>query len=131
MILYIDTTSLEYIIIVLKQRNKEIIRKKIKAPRRQGERLVPAIDTLLKSKNFELGDIRKITVANSGGSFTSLRIGVVVANALAYSLGCPVVALSKNGQIDDSALKKFGRQSLVKPFYDRLPDIGQSQKLVL
>jgi len=131
MTLHIDTTSLEYIIIALKQRNKEIIRRKIRAPRRQGERLIPAIATLFKSQNIQLSDIKKITVANSGGGFTSLRIGVVVANALSYSLGCPVIAVSKNGQIDNSALKKFGQQSLVVPFYDRLPDIGHSQKSVL
>jgi tRNA A37 threonylcarbamoyladenosine modification protein TsaB len=33
-------------------------------------------------------------VADEGGSFTSLRIGVITANALAYALKIPVIGES-------------------------------------
>jgi tRNA A37 threonylcarbamoyltransferase TsaD len=103
---------------------KIIIQKKIKAPRQQAEKLVPAIAVLLKSQRLKLNDLKKIVVANRGGSFTALRIGVITANALAYALKIPVVAEGEPSK----AVKKFGTYSIVEPLYDREPTIGISKK---
>jgi tRNA A37 threonylcarbamoyladenosine modification protein TsaB len=42
--------------------------------------------------SISLEDIQGITVFRGPGSFTGLRIGMSVANALAYSLNIPIVA---------------------------------------
>jgi len=122
--LYINTTSHEEIIIALRSGARVIIEKKIIAPRRQAEKLVPAIDNLLKAQKVKLAELKKIVVANYGGSFTALRIGVITANALAYALRIPVEAETST-KIKN---KKFGRYSLVEPEYDREPIIGISKK---
>lgn len=124
MTLYINTVSSEEIIIALYDKAKLIVEKKISAPRRQSEKLLPAIDKLLKSKKIKLTDLKKINVENYGGSFTSLRIGVITANALAYALKIPVEASSKINKKN----KKFGVYSIVEPIYDREPNIGISKK---
>lgn len=129
MTLYINTASHEEIIIALRAGTKTIVQKKIKAPRQQAEKLVPAIEALLKSQKKKLADLKKIVVANRGGSFTSLRIGVITANALAYALNIPVEAERLAGQSGRSPLKKFGRHRIVEPVYDRAPAIGISRKL--
>jgi len=127
MILYINTVSGEEIIIALYNNEKLIAEKKINAPRQQSEKLLPAIEKLLQTKKIKLSDLKKIRVENYGGSFTSLRIGVITANALAYALKIPVEANSKINKKN----KKFGIYSLVEPVYDREPNIGISKKTLV
>jgi len=124
MTLYINTVSRDEIIIALRDNDslsasKSAVRK-IKVNRNQAEKLLPAIEAYLKSKKVKLSDLKKIIVASRGGSFTSLRVGVITANALAYALKIPVEAEEKTGKKN----KKFGRYSLVEPDYDREPNIG-------
>lgn len=122
--LYINTTSQTEIVIALFKSGKKMVTKKIKAPRKQAEKLLGGIEKLLKSRKVNLGQLEKIIVANYGGSFTALRIGVITANALAYALKIPVTSdpASKKG------VKKFSNYSLVEPIYDREPNIGISKK---
>lgn len=122
MILYINTTLSDEIIIALKIGEKIIASRKIKAPRQQAEKLVPGIDRLLKSRKMKLSQLKKIVVANQGGSFTSLRIGVVTANALAYALKIPVFPEPKIAKKN----KKFGVYSIVEPIYASEPNIGKA-----
>jgi len=123
MTLYINTTNRDEIIISLKDGDKILATKSINAPRTQAEKLLPAIDRLLKSKKIKLSDLEKIIVANYGGSFTSLRIGVITANALAYALKIPVISENKIKKN-----KEFSGYSIVEPIYDREPNIGISKK---
>jgi tRNA threonylcarbamoyl adenosine modification protein YeaZ len=124
MILYINTALPDEMIIALREGPKVLTQKKIKAPRLQGEKLLPAIEALLRLQKIKLSSLKKIVVANYGGSFTSLRIGVITANALAYALKIPVVAERPT----PGDRKKFASYSLVQPIYDRAPDIGKSKK---
>lgn len=127
MILYINTVSSDEIIIAL-YNNKELIsEKRIKAPRQQSEKLIPAIDKLLKLKKIDLADLDKIIVENYGANFTALRIGVITANALAYALKIPVESKSKIKNKN----KKFAAYSIVEPVYDREPNIGISKKTLV
>lgn len=52
--------------------------------------LLPMIDRLLKKTKVDYKDLMGIKVSTGPGSFTGLRVGVSVANALGYSLGIPV-----------------------------------------
>jgi tRNA threonylcarbamoyladenosine biosynthesis protein TsaB len=124
MTLYINTVSHDEIIIALREGTRTIVQRKFSAPRQQAEKLVPAIAALLKSRKIKLSELQKIIVANRGGSFTALRIGVITANALAYALNIPVVAEPPTSEPN----KKFGTHSLVEPLYDREPNIGVSTK---
>ncbi|MDP2708742.1 MAG: hypothetical protein Q8O93_01655 [bacterium] len=110
MILYIDTTKNDLIEIGLKKGGEFVARKKIKAERRQAEKLLPAVEKMLKAAKLKLSGIKKIEVENRGGSFTSLRVGVVTANALGYALGIGV-----NGK------------RIVEPEYDREPEITEKK----
>lgn len=130
MILFINTASYDEIIIsLLSASGQKIKAKKFKAPRQQAEKLLPAVAKLLLSINKELKDLTKIQVVVTGGSFTSLRIGVVTANALAYALSIPVEAVSTEGEIlKNQAAKKFANHIIVTPQYDREPNIGIKKK---
>ncbi len=116
MILYINTTPKEYMEIGLKEDDKILVMEKIPVERTQAEKLLPAVENILKKQKLKLKDLKKIEVENRGGSFTSLRIGVVTANALGYSLGIPVSGT-------DGFNKKVDGLSVVKPKYSGEPDI--------
>lgn len=75
--LYENEEQVKYEVWIAHRQLAETIHQKIKA-------LLHAVD-----KNLE--DIEGIVVFKGPGSFTGLRIGMSVANALAYSLKIPVV----------------------------------------
>ena len=130
MILFIDTASYDEIVITLfHDDGKKLKTKKFKAPRQQAEKLLPAVAKLLSALNCSLSDLKKIQVVVAGGSFTSLRIGVVTANALAYALNIPVEAVSVNGEVlKNQQDKKFESYNIVSPQYDKEPNIGVKKK---
>jgi tRNA threonylcarbamoyladenosine biosynthesis protein TsaB len=90
------------------------------AHRQLAETIHLKIDELLKSKNRDLHDLRGVIAYQGPGSFTGLRIGLSVANALASSLKIPIVAAKDeawikqgidrliNGQNDKLALPEYG-----------------------
>lgn len=125
MILYINTTLNDQVKISLQEGGKIVASKIFKARYRQAEKLLLEIDKLLKSKKISLDKIGKIKVANSGGSFTSLRIGVVTANALAYALGIPVEA--EEGKVKTVKVGRGRKINIALPHYDREPNITRKR----
>lgn len=120
MILHINTTEAGNIKLAFREGREVLAEKKVRAIRQEAEKLLLAIKALLKVKKINLKQINKIEVENRGGSFTSLRIGVVTANALAYALGIPVKG---QGGTDIRHLRAVGRFNVVEPVYDREPEI--------
>jgi tRNA threonylcarbamoyladenosine biosynthesis protein TsaB len=57
------------------------------------ERLLVAVDHLLRDCGWELGDLEGVAVAIGPGSFTGLRIGVSAVKGLALALEIPVAAV--------------------------------------
>lgn len=64
------------------------------AHRQLAETIHQKIEEILHASDKQIQDLGGIVVYEGPGSFTGLRIGISVANALAYSLGIPVVAAS-------------------------------------
>lgn len=77
------------------------------------------IDDLLKKHKKDWTDIGGIVVYKGPGSFTGLRIGVSLANALADSLGVAVVGTTDQDWIVDGIklLPKHNPADLVTPYY--------------
>jgi len=90
------------------------------AHRRLAETINKKIEEILNLLSISLKDVQGVVVYEGPGSFTGLRIGFSVANALAYGLKIPIVAAGgsewinkgiKNllaGQSDKIALPKYG-----------------------
>jgi tRNA threonylcarbamoyladenosine biosynthesis protein TsaB len=58
-----------------------------------GERLLAAVDGLLRAAGWTLADVEGLAVAIGPGSFTGLRIGVSTLKALAFATGRPLVGV--------------------------------------
>ncbi len=70
--------------------NKELAYEKWPAHRQLAETIHQKIEALLKSQHKDWPDIQGIVCYKGPGSFTGLRIGLTVANALAAGLGVPI-----------------------------------------
>lgn len=56
----------------------------------KSQQVLKLINQILKKHKKTLNDITEIKVETGPGSFTGLRVGVAVANALSWALGIPV-----------------------------------------
>lgn len=97
------------------------------AHRQLAETIHQKIHHLLTTQGRTLSDIGGIVCFKGPGSFTGLRIGLSVGNALAYSLAVPIVAAEEEwvkqgidrllaGKSDVIALPEYG-----SPVYTTLP----------
>jgi tRNA threonylcarbamoyladenosine biosynthesis protein TsaB len=66
----------------------------VRAGRRHGETLAPAIQSLLSLSGLALSDVDLIAVDHGPGLFTGLRVGVATAKAFGAALGVPVAPCS-------------------------------------
>ena len=83
--LYIDTSNSKKVVVVIDEKRFERESKK-----GSSQTLLSLIDEVLNSEGKRLEDISKIEVETGPGSFTGLRVGVSVANALGWTLKVPV-----------------------------------------
>ncbi len=117
MVLTIDTTLDNDIEVTLMSDNFRLV-KRVKASRQQAEKLLPLIEKIMSTAKINWSQIEEVRVQDQGGSFTSLRIGILTANALAFALGVPVTAFSPAKPF------KFPGGQAVKPLYRGEPNIG-------
>ncbi|MBI5682370.1 MAG: tRNA (adenosine(37)-N6)-threonylcarbamoyltransferase complex dimerization subunit type 1 TsaB [Deltaproteobacteria bacterium] len=64
------------------------------AEKTHAEKLLPSIDSILKSSGIRLNDIDCFAVTIGPGSFTGLRIGISTVKGFAWCLKKPVVGVS-------------------------------------
>lgn len=66
----------------------------LQLPSTHSERLLPAVQQLLKEAGLRLSDLEAFGVVLGPGSFTGLRVGVATVKGLALATGKPVVGVS-------------------------------------
>lgn len=89
MILYINTKDQKVTSVSLKK-NGKVIKSLSKKNEYGSQVLLPLIEKILKAEKLDYKDLEEIEVETGPGSFTGLRVGVSVANALGFALGIPV-----------------------------------------
>lgn len=90
MVLTIDTTNTEEILVCLEDPRSNKTDKIVSRQERGSQVLLPMIVKILKKNKANFNDVTQIKVNPGPGSFTGTRVGVAVANALGYALGIPV-----------------------------------------
>ncbi|HSX40961.1 MAG TPA: tRNA (adenosine(37)-N6)-threonylcarbamoyltransferase complex dimerization subunit type 1 TsaB [Candidatus Saccharimonadales bacterium] len=88
-VLFIDTSNNEVINVGLEIDGKmDLVKQKI--TKQKAQVVLPLIDKLLKKHGLEIREIGEIRVVEGPGSYTGLRVGISIANALSYALKIPV-----------------------------------------
>lgn len=100
------------------------------AHRQLAETLHRTIADMLASQNLELTDLTGLIVYKGPGSFTGLRIGLSVANALAASYQLPVVATTGEQWITEGIRLHEAEDTmkLALPEYGSAPHITAPKK---
>lgn len=98
--LFIDTTSNKEITVRLFiDEHKYLLKETLTFHKAQV--VLPMVEKLLKEHQLTLQDLDAIDVHKGPGSFTGVRVGVSVANALGFALSIPV----------------NGKKEIVEPLY--------------
>lgn len=70
--------------------------------------LLPLVEQILKSSNLSYNDLTHIACTRGPGGFTSVRLGVATANALAYALRIPIVGIPLTDQLSAFSCQELG-----------------------
>ncbi|HSX17834.1 MAG TPA: tRNA (adenosine(37)-N6)-threonylcarbamoyltransferase complex dimerization subunit type 1 TsaB [Candidatus Saccharimonadales bacterium] len=110
--------------------HKKLSEVKWQAHRQLAETIHIQIQKMLDGSSILMNDVRGMACFRGPGSFTGLRIGLSVANALAYSLEIPVVTRRTDNwlklAIDDLLAGK--NEQIAIPFYGRPANTTQPRK---
>ena len=100
------------------------------AHRQLAETLHTKIESLLKTQHKSWQDLEGIVCFQGPGSFTGLRIGLTVGNALAYSSSVPIVAAQGPEWLEAGTgrLLKGENDAQVQPFYGAEAHITSQKK---
>lgn len=95
------------------------------AHRQLAETIHAKIRDLLASQKKQLVDLQAVAVFRGPGSFTGLRIGISVANALADSLDIPIAGSGGDDWVARAAgeLQAGKNDRIVQPEYGAAPRI--------
>jgi tRNA threonylcarbamoyladenosine biosynthesis protein TsaB len=88
--------------------------------RQLSNQLLRKIEELLRKHGAAFEDLTSIVVFEGPGSFTSLRIGLTVANTIAYALQIPIVGASS----DDWFKQGLAKLELAKAGFYVMPQYG-------
>ncbi|MCA9349400.1 tRNA (adenosine(37)-N6)-threonylcarbamoyltransferase complex dimerization subunit type 1 TsaB [Candidatus Saccharibacteria bacterium] len=101
-----------------------------RAHRELSDTILLKIKELLDAQGLSYTSIEGIGVFEGPGSFTGLRIGITVANTLAYGLNVPIVGEQGDAwqTLAVAKLEAGQDQKIVKPFYGREARITQPRK---
>lgn len=108
--LYIDSSN--NLKTIIKLNDREYVTE-YQSPRDQN--VLGAIQDVLEQEKKDFVDISKVEVFTGPGSFTGLRVGISIANALSFSLQIPI-----NDQPPGTT---------IKPYYGKEPNITTPKEL--
>ena len=92
MLLALDTTAATATAALFRDETL-VAEREADADKKHAETVLPLIDTLLEENGVTIAQIDRFAVDIGPGSFTGVRIGVSLVNALAFALGKPIVSV--------------------------------------
>ena len=111
--------------------SKKIAEVHWQAHRKLAETIHQKIDELFNFQGLSLEisfeGVEKVCVYQGPGSFTGLRIGLSVANTIAYSLDIPIAGAEGENWLE-KCIKTDGSKEPIRPIYGADPHITKQKK---
>jgi tRNA threonylcarbamoyladenosine biosynthesis protein TsaB len=94
------------------------------------ETLNSKIEEILNKSSISYDGLEGVVIYKGPGSFTGLRIGMSIGNALAYAQNLPIVAMSGENWLAESIkdLQDGRNDKTAIPEYGSLPNITRPRK---
>ncbi len=113
-ILSIDTTAIAGSV-ALTEDEEAVAQEQQDSRGTHSEKLIAAVDRLLREAGWDRADVEAVAVAIGPGSFTGLRIGLAAAKGFALALGLPIAGASS---LRSLAINGRGFEGIVAPLID-------------
>ncbi len=115
---------------ILDKDGKTVTEQRWPAGRELAAQLLSAIEDILKKTGIEWSSLSGLIIYEGPGSFTGLRIGVTVANALSYSLAIAIAGTGGNNWLIEGVSTLAGAEpgTYVMPHYGTPPHISAARK---
>lgn len=114
--------STEACSVALQVNNKVYSRYEL-CPQSHSLRLLPMIDSVLAEANVTLSALNGLIFGQGPGSFTGVRIGVGVAQGLAFAANLPVVGVSSLQAMAQQAYIEFGEEQVIAAIDARMAEV--------
>ncbi len=124
-------TGTEYNLLELRDPNEEVIYSQTwPASKLLSEELPGKIEDALSAQKLMFSDISGIVVFKGPGSYTGLRIGITVVNAIADQVGAPIIGTIGDNWISDGLerLRSGENDQIVLPEYGGEANITKPRK---
>lgn len=90
--LYIDTHFFKLVVALFK--DDVLVGEKVLESNLHSENTISLLELLLNDFNIKVNDLNEVIVVMGPGSFTGVRIGVVIAKTLGFCLNIPIKSIS-------------------------------------
>lgn len=115
-------TSTEQCSVALKVGERVVTRAAI-TPREHSQRILAFVQEVLAEQQIELSAVDALVVGHGPGSFTGVRIGVSVAQGLAFSQNLPVIPVSTLTALAQQAIRSHGSEQIISAIDARMQEI--------
>ncbi|MEN9583065.1 MAG: tRNA ((37)-N6)-threonylcarbamoyltransferase complex dimerization subunit type 1 TsaB [Pseudomonadota bacterium] len=93
------------------------------APRDHTRKILPMVQAVLDDAGITLGELDAIAFGRGPGSFTGVRIGISVAQGLAFGVGVPLIGISTLAAMAQGAYRLDGAEQVLTAIDARMNEV--------
>ncbi|MGL4708569.1 MAG: tRNA (adenosine(37)-N6)-threonylcarbamoyltransferase complex dimerization subunit type 1 TsaB [Aeromonas veronii] len=93
------------------------------APRDHTRKILPMVQAVLEDAGISLSDLDAIAFGRGPGSFTGVRIGISVAQGLAFGAGVPLIGISTLAAMAQGAYRLDGAEQVLTAIDARMNEV--------
>lgn len=93
------------------------------APRDHTKKVLPMVDEVLKEANITLQDLDALAFGRGPGSFTGVRIGIGIAQGLAFGADLPMIGVSTMEAMAQACYRLHGKNHVASAIDARMSEV--------